>query len=169
MFRAEDCSYNIPQAKRNTARSILFSKLKIPYCYTVESSFGIADGRQICSDDLIDVGRSFANASIEFLRYLEEKPEEAESKCLVDKIKLKMSMGCCKEKMESESEDSSFEEEVASPRKMNPAKTPEDKSNPRLDPTPRNKDFSVARRSVQKYHLSRMRAYEDEHSDDGKG
>lgn len=113
MFRAEDCSYNIPRVKRNTARSILFNKYKIPYVYTVESSFGISDGRQIGSNDLMEVGRCIAQASLEFLRYLDGQTQKAEveasSKCLVEMIKFNMSSGVCREKMESESEDSSFE------------------------------------------------------------
>lgn len=99
----EDCSYNIPRVKRNTARSILFNKFKIPFCYTVESSFGIADGRQITSSDLIEVGKCIAESSTEFLQYLNRKCEaEENSKVLVEKIKLNLTEGHHSEKMESD-------------------------------------------------------------------
>lgn len=40
-FKLSQCSYLLPIEKKNTARSIVFKNLGIPFTYTIESTFGI--------------------------------------------------------------------------------------------------------------------------------
>ena len=40
MFRYSSCNFLIPSFKKHTGRGYLFFSLNVPFCYTVEASFG---------------------------------------------------------------------------------------------------------------------------------
>lgn len=56
---------------------MLFNKYKIPFCYTVEASYGLADGGlHLTNEHYVEVGRKIAQASEEFCSFLSNKCTE---------------------------------------------------------------------------------------------
>jgi hypothetical protein len=54
----------IPKSKLNTARAVVFKKYKVPYCYTIEGSYGLADNDvRLTNEDFVEVGRHIAIAT----------------------------------------------------------------------------------------------------------
>ena len=42
-FNFQDCTFNMPKSKDSTARITMFNKLRIPFVFTLESSFAGAN------------------------------------------------------------------------------------------------------------------------------
>ena len=55
-FKLNQCSYEINPDKKYCSRSVFFSKLGFPYSYTIESSFGIYNNKNINETDVVQVG-----------------------------------------------------------------------------------------------------------------
>ena len=61
-FNFQDCTYSMPKSKDSTARITMFHKLRIPFVFTLESSFaganrGALSGLHFSQRDLQNVGK----------------------------------------------------------------------------------------------------------------
>ena len=77
-FNFEDCTYNMPKSKDSTARITMFHKLRIPFVFTLESSFagankGALSGKHFSQGDLSNVGRYVLQAFWEIKKLLLNK------------------------------------------------------------------------------------------------
>lgn len=60
-FKFSDCTFNMPESKKSTARITMFHKLRIPFVFTLEASFAGANqgklaGLHFSCGDLEKVG-----------------------------------------------------------------------------------------------------------------
>ena len=66
-FNIGQCSYRLTANKKNTSRSMVLNHLNIPFCYTIEASFGILSGKQATTQDFIRVGEDLAETAKNFM------------------------------------------------------------------------------------------------------
>lgn len=69
-FNFGQCSYEISPQKKHCARSVFLERLGFHYSYTIESSFGIYGGRNINENDMVKMGKSICEATLDFLKLL---------------------------------------------------------------------------------------------------
>ena len=55
-FKLSQCSYVLHPEKKNTARSIVFYNMGVPFTYTIESTYGVLNEKNAVSDDFIKIG-----------------------------------------------------------------------------------------------------------------
>ena len=75
-FKTSCCSYTINKYKENAARSILYRRFKIPFSYTLETSYGVGDANQTLTIlDFVGIGRAIASATCNFMKYLNARED----------------------------------------------------------------------------------------------
>ena len=53
--------------KKSTARSVIFYNLGVPFTYTIESTFGLMNQKNVKSDDFIQMGYDIGVCANQFL------------------------------------------------------------------------------------------------------
>lgn len=59
-FKLSQCSYVLHPEKKNTARSILFYNMGVPFTFTIESTFGVMNEKNTTTDDFLRMGEDIA-------------------------------------------------------------------------------------------------------------
>lgn len=88
-FKLDQCSYVLHPEKKHTARSVIFFNLGVPYTYTIESTFGIMNGRTVTTDDFIRIGYDVGVCASDFLHTVVIKDSSHPSGSILEEIKIK--------------------------------------------------------------------------------
>lgn len=81
------CSYEVSAQKKHCARAVFHSKFGFQYSYTIESSFGVYDGRRVNQKDMIKMGSDICEAVLHFIR-LVSADKEKDKFCLNEVLSL---------------------------------------------------------------------------------
>ena len=70
------CSYEVSPQKKHCARAVFHSKFGFQYSYTIESSFGVYNGRRVNEKDMSKMGSDICETALQFIRLVSADKEK---------------------------------------------------------------------------------------------